>query len=474
MAHWQPVVFLILVSWLSSFACASAEQREIRLLFTGDILLSRNVELELKKRKTSPWASLSKLFGQADFVVGNLEGAVGARTDCLTLSANAPCFSISEPFVPLLASAGFKALSIENNHNHDLGEKGQADTIEALRACELVPLSYDASPRFFQFNDMTVGMIAINLIPGRDGACQTIPSIELRQKLRLARSLANLVVVNVHWGSELLDWPNQRQREDSEWLIRHGTDLIIGHHPHVVQAPEMIAGKPVFFSLGNHLFDQKYLATKEGLIADCRINQGVLRCQGLTTHTAKHSFFPELVEGRQYDLQPVHLSDSIQASGLSLRPVTANGSEKGEISLEGTSNGKPVWQTRPLRLAAIAASRLDGKNEYLFTLERHYSPIDREIGLRPYVYSVTPQGLVAKWRGSALAWPLLDATLLPDDETILCGLHRGDSFIDLQPDSKRIRVAAYRWNGFGFSGVDDPAVMQKCRQCLGLDNVETH
>jgi len=232
----------------------------------------------------------------------------------------------------------------------------------------------------------------------------------------------------------------------------------------------MIAGKPVFFSLGNHLFDQKYPATKEGLIADCRISQGVLCCQGLSTHTAKNSFFPELVEGRQYDLQPVRLPDSIQVSGILLRPVTANGSEKGEVSLEGLNNGKPVWQTRPIRLAAVAAGRLDGKNEYLFTLEWHYSTIDREIGLRPYVYSVTPYGLVARWRGSALAWPLLDATLLPNDETILCGLHRGDSFIDLQPDSKRIRVAAYRWNGFGFSGVDDPDVMQKCRQCLETDN----
>jgi poly-gamma-glutamate synthesis protein (capsule biosynthesis protein) len=292
----------------------------------------------------------------------------------------------------------------------------------------------------------------------------------LRQKLRLARNLANLVVVNVHWGSELLDWPNTSQREGAEWLVRHGADLIIGHHPHVVQPPEMIAGKPVFFSLGNHLFDQKYLATKEGLIADCRINRGVLHCQGLTTHTAKNSFFPEPVEVQQYGLQPIRLGESIHVSGLLLRPVNASGSDKGEVRLEGMNNGKRLWQTRPIRLAAIAAARLDGKSEFLFTLEWHYSPIDGEIGLRPYVYSVTEQGLVARWRGSALAWPLLDAILLADDETILCGLHRGDSFIDLQPGSKRVRVAAYRWNGFGFSGVDDSAVNEKCRQCLEMDN----
>jgi hypothetical protein len=470
MSRWQRVFLLSLASWVAFSPCACAEQNEIRLLFTGDILLSRIVELELEKRKTSPWNNLRNLFRQANLVVGNLEGAVGLTRNCLPSQANSPCFSISEASIPLLALAGFTALSIENNHNHDLGPNGRDATIVALQACDLVPLSYNASPRFFHFDDLTVGMIAINLVPGRDGVRQSIPSVELRQKLRLARSLANLVVVNVHWGSELLDWPNTKQREGAEWLVRHGADLIVGHHPHVVQPPEMIAGKPVFFSLGNHLFDQKYPATKEGLIADCRIDQGALNCQGLATHTAKHSFFPELEESKQYGLQPVRLGETIQVSGLLLRPVNENGSQKGEVRLEGMKNGKRLWQTRPIRLATIAAARLDAKHEFLLTLEWHYSPIDGEMGLRPYAYSVTDRGLVARWRGSALAWPLLDAVLLPDDETILCGLHRGDSFIDLQPYSKQVRVAGYRWNGFGFSGVSDPEVTEKCRKCLEVDS----
>lgn len=159
-------------------------------------------------------------------------------------------------------------------------------------------------------------------------------------------------------------------------------------------------------------------------------------------------------------------------SGLVLRPKSTDGGERTEISLEGESNGKRVWQTRPIGMAAVAAGRLDGKNEYLCTLEWHYSPIDGETGLRPYVYRVTPQGLIARWRGSALAWPLLDAMILPDEENILCALHRGDSYLDLQPNSKQVRVAAYRWNGFGFSGVDDPRVMTKCRKCLEIGNEE--
>jgi hypothetical protein len=471
MSREHRVLILSFLVWLVFCHSVAAEEREVRLLFTGDILLSRNVALELAKRKTSPWIAAGALFRHADLVVGNLEGAVGEASDCLPSNPSSPCFSIAEGSIPLLSSAGFIALSVENNHSDDLGQNGRAATIRALERNELVPLSFDLSPRFFPCVRLTVGMIALNLVPGCDGSCASFPWHALRQKLRTARVLANLVVVTVHWGSELLDWPNRTQIDVSEWLIAHGADLVVGHHPHVIQAPEMIRGRPVFFSLGNHLFDQKYPATKEGLIADCRIHQGSLICQGIVTHTARDSFFPEIAEAKHYDLTPAALQDPIRVSGFMIRPVSGNSGAINEMSLEGVSNdGRRMWKTRPIELVSISTGKLDGKNEYLFTLERHFSPIDGEIGLRPHVYSVTPRGLLARWRGSGLAWPLLDAIILPDDGKFLCGLHRGDSYIDLQPESNQVRVAAYRWNGFGFSGVDDPEVREKCRKCLEMRN----
>lgn len=288
----------------------------------------------------------------------------------------------------------------------------------------------------------------------------------------MAKTLANLVVVTVHWGSEFLDWPNRNQREATKWLVDHGAHLIIGHHPHVVQSPEMIQGSPVFFSLGNHLFDQKYPATKEGMIADCQVSNGILQCETIATHAKQSSFFPQTEAGVEHRLHPVELGISIRVSGILLLPVTGGASETGEISLVGVSQGRLLRQTRPVRLAAITRARLDGHHEYLLALEWHYSSIDSEVGLRPYVCRVTREGLVAQWRGSALAWPLLDAIVLPDNETILCALHRGDSFINLQLTMKEARVAAYRWNGFRFSGVDDPKLTLECRKCWGIEDAD--
>jgi poly-gamma-glutamate synthesis protein (capsule biosynthesis protein) len=100
-------------------------------------------------------------------------------------------------------------------------------------------------------------------------------------------------------------------------------------------------------------------------------------------------------------------------------------------------------------VSAMAAEPL------LLSLERHSSSIDDEVGLRPYVYAVGTHGLIARWRGSALAWPMTDA--IATEKGVLCALHRGDSFLLSDPATKATRIAAYRWNGFGFSGIETPS-----------------
>ena len=130
--------------------------------------------------------------------------------------------------------------------------------------------------------------------------------------------------------------------------------------------------------------------------------------------------------------------------------------------LEAFQNDKLVWKTFPMSIITISSCKLDGENEFLFTLQRHYSSIDSETSVRPYVYCLDKKGLIARWRGSALAWPLIDAQISPVDNKTLCALHRGDSFIKLDKSIKSIRVAAYEWNGFGFKGISDSLACTIC------------
>ena len=451
--------------------------KEIRLLFTGDVLLSRQVAVEICQKRQSPWVNLGNLFHSADWVGGNLEGAVGASSTCRKASVRSPCFAIDPSLLPFARSAGFTAFGNENNHAGDLGAVGRESTRQALAAAGLLPLTFEASPAFLRFGALTIAVVSVTTVPDRDGIPDELPSVGLERKLRLAHALANIVVVLIHWGSELIDWPTEQQRQQADWLIAHGADAIFGSHPHVIQQPECVAGKPVFFSLGNHVFDQKYPATKEGLIADCRLRDGSFSCAALRTHTMSGSSFPgdaSTDPGVDQALAacPVPLHPTLNVAGYMLRPQPSSPqANSGEIWIEGFADqsNERAWRTRPAPVLSLEAGNLEGsaKPQFLLSLERHASPIDSERDPRPYVYEVGPHGFIARWRGSALAWPLLDARLLPGHDGVLCALHRRDSFLMLSPESKGTRVAAYRWNGFGFDGITDEGVVSGCRALFG-------
>ena len=140
----------------------------------------------------------------------------------------------------------------------------------------------------------------------------------------------------------------------------------------------------------------------------------------------------------------------------------------GEVVLEGRKPRAKVWAVAAKRLIALEKGRLTsdkpGRN-FLFTLENHFSSIDQEASPRPYVYEVSSHGLIAKWRGSALAWPLVDGKLIrsaTSNMDYLCALHRKDSFIALNKNTKETRTAVYEWNGFGFSGNENPELLAQC------------
>jgi hypothetical protein len=226
----------------------------------------------------------------------------------------------------------------------------------------------------------------------------------------------------------------------------------------------------VYFSLGNHLFDQKYPATKQGLIADCRIRGDVMQCRGISTETPPGSAFPQLkAESEPLKSCSVNLARPVTVNGFSLRGrVIESDDSQSRYVIEGARTGGRPWRSPALPLVSAEVGKLAGSQgpDYLLTLERHHSSIDGEDGLRPYVYEAHDSGLVARWRGSALAWPLVDAVILPESDGVLCALHRRDSFLVLQPGAKGLRTAAYRWNGFGFSGIDDPAIVSKCETAV--------
>ncbi len=468
--------------WLIGLACLSisssisaAGNADIKLVFVGDILLAREVQREIEvKNHMSPWRGMGTYFADADLVVGNLEGSVGEAEDCLKLG-DPLCFAVKPASLGFAKSANFTALSVENNHSGDLGDAGRSGTQAALKAASIMPINFAESPTFTRIKNETFAFIALNTVKGADGRFEPIPSPMLRQKIRLAKSLASWVVVYVHWGVELADWIQPQQKAMAQWLTEQGADLIIGSHPHVMESTECVNGRPVFYSLGNHVFDQKYPATKDGMIAECFVKDGALSCDATTTHTPAASAFPVL--GTKASLPDITAlrsckvqgRKSLELNGFRLKPLMLGSRfTNASIILEGWKDNKMAWNVAAKHILSLEPAQLDAGDSskvFLFSLEQHLSSIDQEVGPRPYVYEVTPHGLVAKWRGSALAWPLIDAKVIKNEAGLdfICALHRSDSFLLLNPVSKETRTIVYKWNGFGFSGMEDEKLSSTCR-----------
>lgn len=456
---------LLAAGLLLALAC----QAEPALVMTGDVMLSRRVAEELRLRGGAAWRRPAGLIEPGDVVLGNLEGAVGPGTDCVPGVLPSLCFAIDPAHLPLAREAGFTALGLENNHAADLGPGSRQRTMAAVEAAGMVSVDFDRGPAFLQVGTRRVGVVSFSRVADAAGAF-TPQGIDLAQKLDTARALSDAAVAFVHWGTELQDWADEAQHREAQALVEQGADVVVGHHPHVVQAPGCIQGRPVFFSLGNHVFDQKYPITRQGLVARCAWGDDGLACEGRASHTRDGTAFPEASPRPPERLACVVPERAgLVVEGLRVRAQpSAAGASQG-ITLELWAGDRRVATERPRVIRRIAALRLaPGLPQSLFMLEDHPSRLDGRVAPRPYVYAVRPQGLLAQWRGTVLAYPLIDAVVLPGEAAdLLCALHADQSFLGGAGSGGR-RTLAYRWTGFGFGAAPGAQDQQRCATRFGM------
>ncbi len=113
-------------------------------------------------------------------------------------------------------------------------------------------------------------------------------SERMKAAVQGANTFADIVIVSMHSGNEYEPEPNEVQRAFARAAIDAGADIVIGHHPHVVQSAEVYQGKPIYYSVGNFVFDQMWNEdVRTGLMLEVMFGkEGVLK-------TAYHPVFIE-------------------------------------------------------------------------------------------------------------------------------------------------------------------------------------
>lgn len=247
-------------------------QRPISLLAVGDIMLDRYVETLIKKEgEDYLFAKIGSLLENHDIVLGNLEGPVFEKRK--QTPDTAMNFSFNPQYLSTLKDNHFSILTLANNHTYDHGKEAFAETIEQLKAANLVPLGHPLAiaseySAIQNVHGKRIGFLGFN--------ATKLPFDSEKASLLVQEmnSKTDILLVTIHWGDEYTLKPNRFQKELAYVFIDNGADVIIGHHPHVVQSVEMYKGKVIFYSLGNFIFDQYFsTTTQEELAVEMKIEE---------------------------------------------------------------------------------------------------------------------------------------------------------------------------------------------------------
>ncbi|RMH62752.1 MAG: CapA family protein [Calditrichaeota bacterium] len=255
-------ILIILTLWNS---LSAQDSTRLTLYFTGDVTLANHFAHYVKDDYAYASRHLSML-KQADIAMVNLENPLTRSTEKTEKKFN---FKAAPRYVRVLTQAGIDIVTIANNHIYDYGQSGLLETLETLHAARI---DYTGAGRHFDeahhpvilrrkgirlgfFSYYGLGRHSNSHPATADSAGTAMRLYEgIRRDIERFTPLTDVIIINFHWGIEKEHYPQPEQIRLAHRVLDAGADVIIGHHPHVLQGVELYKGKPVFYSLGNFIF----------------------------------------------------------------------------------------------------------------------------------------------------------------------------------------------------------------------------
>ena len=217
-----------------------------------------------------PFRFIEPALGSADLAVVNSEMAISDRGAPLEKQY---VFRAPPSAARRIASAGIDVVSLANNHAMDYGPEALVHTVDLLENVGVVALGAGADRtaayrhRVFDVRgDVRVAFVGVSMIvplnfpagPGSAGIASARPPSRVLDSVRTADGVADVVIAVVHWGVERTTCPSDAQRAFARDLMDAGADVVVGHHPHVLQPVEFSGGRLVAYSLGNFVWHPRW------------------------------------------------------------------------------------------------------------------------------------------------------------------------------------------------------------------------
>ncbi len=258
------------------------ELNPVRVALVGDIMLGRKVGEYIQKNGASyPFLSVKERLLGADLAFANLETPICSTGEFINL------FRAHPKAVDGLVSVGIDIVSLANNHVFDYHQEGLFETWELLSEAGIkqvgsgMNLKEATTGEILTVKGLRIGFLAytetwflysrtdINWIAGDCPGVAPLDKALICADVKRLKSQADVVIVSLHWGIEYSQKTTKEEATLAQSIIDAGADVVFGHHPHVIKPWIFYQSKPIFYSVGNFIFDPlKPPLTEKGLLVE--------------------------------------------------------------------------------------------------------------------------------------------------------------------------------------------------------------
>lgn len=248
--------------------------------------------------------NVQPIFAQDDLTIVNFEGTL---TESEEREDKQFAFKAAPAYAEILTAGSVEAANMANNHSKDYGEQSYTDTIKALEDRGITTFGYDRLA-VMDIKGVKVGLLGTYVL--REGL--GIKDSMIANLESLKEQGAQIIIASFHWGSEKAYEPDSTQIELAHAAIDNGADLVLGHHPHVLEGIEEYQGKNIVYSLGNFCFGgnaypsdmntmifQQTFTIKDGELRQDNV-KNIIPCR-ISSEDGYNNYQPTPAEGEQKD-----------------------------------------------------------------------------------------------------------------------------------------------------------------------------
>ncbi len=277
---------------------------KLTVIMAGDAMFDRSIRyLAERKGYDSLFDKpLISLFKSADIAALNLEGPITAypsKTLVNNKTTELLTFTFSKEVRTTLVNAGIDIVSLANNHVDNFGFPGFMETQDWLKEVEISwfgnPWNSTSTQMSREHIEDNSPVVTIIHKKGFDIAFVGYHAFQygidnVISEIKRVSGPNVFTIVMPHWGEEYTSKPSERMKSQARQFIAAGADAVIGAHPHVIMENEWVGPVPVYYSLGNLLFDQYFSPeVMKGLIVELHLsnNSSGIHLDNMETHNVQ-------------------------------------------------------------------------------------------------------------------------------------------------------------------------------------------